>query len=94
MKLPDYYNASVLWAASFPRSDRPRRRNVHRRMYVEMQYQVREAVRMMYQRGVTDYKLSMEWSTDTVLDNHVHWLNIHVEYYDAAIEQQQEGDND
>ena len=92
MKLPDY-NASVLWAASFPRSDRPRRRNVHRRMYVEMQYQVREAVRMMYQRGITDYKLSMEWSTDIVLDNHVHWLTITVQYYDATIEQQ-EGDND
>ena len=92
MKLPDY-NASVLWAASFPRSDSPKRRNVHRRMYVVMQYQVREAVRMMYQRGITDYKLSMEWSTDTVLDNQVHWLNIHVEY-DAANEQHEEGDND
>ena len=93
MKLPDY-NASVLWAASFPRSDSPRRRNVHRRMYVEMQYQVREAVRMMYQRGVTDYKLSMEWSTDTVLDNHVHWLNIHVEYDDRDEQQEEEGEHD
>ena len=93
MKLPDY-NASVLWAASFPRSDSPRRRNVHRRMYVEMQYQVREAVRMMYQRGVTDYKLSMEWSTDTVLDNHVHWLNIHVEYDDRDEQQQEEVEHD
>ena len=93
MKLPEY-NASVLWAASFPRSDSPRRRNVHRRMYVEMQYQIREAVRMMYQRGVTDYKLSMEWTTDVVLDHHVHWLTITVQYYDATIEQQKDVDND
>ena len=92
MKEPPY-NSSVLWAASFPRSDRPRRRNVHRRMHVEMQHQMREAVRMMYERGVTEYRVSFEWTADTVLDNHVHWLNIHVEY-DAANEQHEEGDND
>jgi len=92
MKMPGY-NASVLWAASFPRSDRPRRRNVHRRMHVEMQYQMREVARMMHQRGVTDYRVSFEWTADTVLDNQVYWLTIHVEY-DAANEQHEEDEHE
>ena len=87
------YNSSVLWAASFPHSDRPRRRNVHRRMHVEMQHQMREAVRMMHQRGVTDYRVSFEWTTDIVFDEQVHWLNITVEY-DAANEQYEEDEHD
>ena len=88
------YNASVVWAASFLRSDRPKRRNIHMRMNAEMEHQKRDAVRMMQRFGITDYRITMEWTTDNMFGSDVHWLTIHVEYYDAAIEQQQEGDND
>lgn len=87
------YNSITMWAASFPFSSAPTRRSVHVRMRQEMQHQLLEAARLMQQRGITRYKLSMEWTPRLLGDEAVYWLNIDIEYDDRD-EQQQEENND